>query len=96
MLTGVITFFDVERGFGFILPDDRAEAVFVHISQMKLAGMYEGATSNSKRSPTAAPNAKGGGKLMAVGLRPLSLARSKPAALTVDDVFRSPTVTMRT
>jgi cold shock protein len=37
--TGVVKFFNSERGYGFIKPDDGARDVFVHITAVEQAGM---------------------------------------------------------
>ena len=38
-LTGVIKWFDVAKGFGFIQPDDGTKDVFVHATALEAAGM---------------------------------------------------------
>jgi CspA family cold shock protein len=37
--TGVVKFFNGERGYGFIKPDDGGRDVFVHITAVESAGM---------------------------------------------------------
>jgi CspA family cold shock protein len=37
--TGVVKFFNTERGYGFIKPDDGARDVFVHITAVEQAGL---------------------------------------------------------
>ena len=39
MTQGTVKFFNGQRGFGFIKPDDGSKDVFVHISAVEHAGM---------------------------------------------------------
>ena len=39
MTTGTVKFFNVDRGYGFIEPEDGSKDAFVHISAIERAGL---------------------------------------------------------
>ena len=61
MTTGTVKFFNTQKGYGFITPEDGSKDVFVHITaveQSGLAGLNEGQkvsfeVQNEARGPKA-------------------------------------------
>jgi CspA family cold shock protein len=39
MITGTVKFFNADKGYGFIQPEDGSSDAFVHISAVEAAGM---------------------------------------------------------
>lgn len=40
MTTGTVKFFNADKGYGFIQPEDGSKDAFVHISAVERAGMH--------------------------------------------------------
>ena len=40
MITGTVKFFNADKGYGFIAPEDGGSDAFVHISAVERAGMH--------------------------------------------------------
>jgi CspA family cold shock protein len=66
MTTGTVKFFNMQKGYGFITPDDGGQDVFVHISAVQQSGlpelrdgqMVEFQVQPGKNGKTAAANLK--------------------------------------
>ena len=58
--TGTVKFFNADKGFGFITPDDGGKDFFVHISDVERSGMSS-LSENQKVSFEAQPDPKGKG-----------------------------------
>ena len=58
--TGTVKFFNADKGFGFITPDDGGKDVFVDISDVERSGMSS-LLENQKVSFEAQPDPKGKG-----------------------------------
>jgi len=58
--SGTVKFFNVDKGFGFISPEDGNNDVFVHISALQASGM-ETLTENQKVSFDTEPDNRGKG-----------------------------------
>ena len=39
MITGTVKFFNIDRGYGFIEPEDGSKDAFVHVSAVERAGL---------------------------------------------------------
>ena len=66
MQTGIVKFFNTYRGFGFIVPDDGKDDVFVHISEAQRAG-YNGLNEGDRVEFDVATDSKSG-KAKAINL----------------------------
>lgn len=58
--TGTVKFFNTDKGFGFIKPDDGGADIFVHISALQASGLASLA-ENQKVSFETEPDRRGKG-----------------------------------
>lgn len=58
--TGIVKFFNNDKGFGFIKPDDDGADIFVHISAVQASGL-DGLTENQKVVFETEPDNRGEG-----------------------------------
>jgi len=58
--TGTVKFFNSEKGFGFIKPDNGGPDIFVHISAVQASGL-PGLADNQKVSFDTEPDRRGKG-----------------------------------
>ena len=58
MNTGTVKFYNSQKGFGFIQPDDGGKDVFVHATALERAGL-RGLNEGQKVSFDIQPDAKG-------------------------------------
>ena len=58
--TGTVKFFNTEKGYGFITPDDGAKDVFVHISAVQASGL-QSLNEGQKVSFDVEPDKRGKG-----------------------------------
>lgn len=66
--TGTVKFFNADKGFGFIKPDDGGADIFVHISAVQASGL-QSLSENQKISFDTEPDRRGKGP-KAVNIRP--------------------------
>jgi cold shock protein len=59
-MTGTVKFFNGERGYGFIKPDDGGRDVFVHVTAVERAGL-KSLTEGQRISFEVEPDKKGKG-----------------------------------
>jgi cold shock protein len=59
-MTGTVKFFNGERGYGFIKPDDGGRDVFVHITAVERAGLKD-LTEGQRVTFEVEPDKKGKG-----------------------------------
>src|ERR1700689_763350 len=82
MTKGTVKWFNSQKGFGFIQPDDGSKDVFVHISAVERAGMYS-LNEGQKVSYDVVADRKTG-KSSADNLKAALSVGRKPIALTTD------------
>jgi CspA family cold shock protein len=68
MATGTVKWFDPNKGYGFIQPDDGSKDVFVHITAVQAAGLDR---LSEKQKVSFELERKRDGKVSAVNLKPL-------------------------
>ncbi|ODP39500.1 cold-shock protein [Sphingomonas turrisvirgatae] len=66
-ITGTVKFFNADKGYGFIAPDNGGNDAFVHISAVERAGM---ATLNQDQRVTYELEEDRRGKMAAVNISP--------------------------
>lgn len=73
-MTGIVKWFNADKGFGFITPDDGSKDVFVHFSAIQNDG-YKSLDEGQKVSFTIESGAKGpaAGNVTACKLKKLSI-----------------------
>ncbi|EFQ84235.1 cold-shock DNA-binding domain protein [Aeromicrobium marinum DSM 15272] len=67
MATGTVKWFNADKGFGFIAPDDGSEDVFAHFTAIQSSG-YRSLNENQKVEFDVEQGQKG---LQAANIRPL-------------------------
>ena len=66
-MTGIVKWFNAEKGYGFITPDDGSDDVFVHFSAIQGTG-YRSLNEGQKVSYDVEPDPKNSSKLRAVNV----------------------------
>lgn len=59
-MNGTVKFFNTDKGYGFIKPDDGSKDIFVHISAVQASGLTE-LTENQKVAFETEEDARGKG-----------------------------------
>ncbi len=70
MAVGTVKFFNINKGFGFISPDDGGKDVFVHITAVERSGM--GSLREGQKVSYETETDRRSGKTAATNLRPAS------------------------
>lgn len=68
MNTGTVKWFNADKGFGFVSPDDGSEDIFVHFSAIQGDG-YKSLSENQKISFDKEPDPKNSSKMRAVNVQ---------------------------
>ena len=85
-MTGTVKFFNGERGYGFIKPDDGGRDVFVHITAVERAGLKD-LTEGQRITFEVEPDKKGKGpKAVNLVISPRADADAREARLSYCDV----------
>ena len=87
MTTGTVKFFNTQRGYGFIEPDDGSKDAFVHISAVERAGLTS-LNEGQKVSYDVQPGQNG--KSSAENLSVIEYPRKAPPPTLVGDGRCSP------
>ncbi|ARP86310.1 cold-shock protein [Bordetella genomosp. 9] len=58
MATGIVKWFNAEKGYGFIVPDDGSKDLFAHFSQIRTEG-YKTLQENQRVTYEVGQGAKG-------------------------------------
>jgi len=72
MPTGTVKWFNAQRGYGFIQPDDGSKDVFVHISAVERSGL--GGLSDGQKLSYEVEAGRQPGKSSAVNLKTIRTA----------------------
>jgi len=76
MTTGTVKFFNEQKGYGFIQPDDGGQDAFVHISALERSGMHS-LRQDQRVSYDLQQDQRG--KMAAVNLKPVEDAAQAAA-----------------
>jgi CspA family cold shock protein len=76
MKIGTVKWFNLEKGYGFIHPDDGSPNIFVHVSAVESAGMSD--LKQGQRVIFEIKRDERSGKASAVSLKPLVFATTPP------------------
>jgi CspA family cold shock protein len=59
-MQGIVKFFNAEKGFGFVTPEDGTKDVFLHVSALRAAGLQSVAEGQRiEFEPVRSKNGKG-------------------------------------